>query len=88
MKKNNFIFNLCLDSGDLIAFIEMNTGWDWNDICDMEYKYRHSDIFETSNPYPIINLGETDETTFQYWVERFLEEFADDIGNNTVYIIQ
>jgi len=83
--KIDFKFDLCIDSAILIDYVSQNSGLDWDDVCDMEYKYRHSDSFETSIAYPLIELGETDVTKFQYWVEKFIEDYKEQIGDKTVY---
>ena len=53
----------------------------------MERKYRYSDHFDNHTAYPICDLGEEDETTFQYWVEKFYEAYKEIIGDKQVYII-
>jgi len=83
--KINFEFDLCIDNSILIDYVSQNSGWDWDDVCDMEKDYRHSDMFETPIAYPLIELGEKDVTTFQYWVEKFIEDYKEEIGNKTVY---
>ena len=40
MNRINFRFDLCIDVAILIDFIEQNSDFEWDDICDMEYKYR------------------------------------------------
>jgi hypothetical protein len=79
-------FDLCIDVESLIEFIEDNSDFEWNDLCDMEYEYRKSGDFE-SETYPLIKLGEEDNRKFQYWCERFLESYNNKIGSRTVYIL-
>jgi len=85
MLKIDVKFDLALDGNYLIDFIQQNTGWEWNDICEMEYKYRKEQDYDN---YPLIEIDEQNDTTFQYWVERFLETYKDEIGNKTIYVIQ
>jgi hypothetical protein len=87
MNRVKFRYNLCIPVEILIDFIEQNSDFEWNDICDMEYKYRKNGDFENSEAYPIIDLGETDESTMQYWCERFIEEYSSEIGKKTLYIL-
>lgn len=77
-------FDLCIVVESLIDFIETNSDLDWNDICEIEYKYRKSE--DLGDTYPIIDLGEQDDTKFQYWCEKFIETYKDEIGDRTVYI--
>ena len=83
--KIDFKFDLCIDSAILIDYVSQNSGWKWDDVCDMEREYRHSGEFETSDAYPLIELGEEDVTTFQYWVEKFIEDYKEEIKDKTVY---
>jgi hypothetical protein len=57
-------FDLCIDVESLIEFIEDNSDFEWNDLCDMEYEYRQSET--QSETYPLIKLGEEDNRKFQY----------------------
>jgi hypothetical protein len=79
-------FNLCIDVEILIDFIEQNSNFEWNELCEMEYRYQKSGDFDNET-YPIINLDEQDDTKFQYWCEKFLECYKDEIGDKTVYIL-
>lgn len=83
--KIDFKFDLCIDSAILIDYVSQNAGWDWDDVCDMEKEYRYLDRFETHIAYPLVELGEKDITTFQYWVEKFIEDYKEEIGDKTVY---
>lgn len=86
-------FDLCIGVEELINFIEQNSNYEWNDICDMELKYRKSMDFEDYNSYPIIELREYDESLdddnkiFHKWCEKFIDAYATEIGNRTVYIL-
>jgi hypothetical protein len=68
-------FDLCIDVESLIEFIEDNSDFEWNDLCDMEYEYRKSGDFE-SETYPLIKLGE----------EITILKAYNKIGSRTVYI--
>ena len=81
-------FDLCISVDELLEFIRLNTTHEWNDICDMEYKYRKSSNFEDDRTYPIVIIGEEDETKFHYWCEKFVEYYKEEIDGRTVYIIR
>jgi len=83
--KINFSFDYCIDNAILIDYVSQNSGIEWDDVCEMESIYRHSNNFETPIAYPLIELGESDCSTFQYWVEQFLKEYKKEIGDKTVY---
>ena len=87
MKKIDFKFDLCIDTAVLIDFVHSNTAWGWNDLCQIEYQYRHEDWCDNPAAYPLVELGETDDSKFQYWVERFLEVYKEEIGDKSVYIV-
>jgi hypothetical protein len=87
MKGEKIKFNLCIGVDELINFIDINSDLEWNDICDMEYKYRKSKDFENDRAYPIIILGEYEIDEFHKWCEKFINQYKDEIGNRTVYII-
>ena len=80
-------FNLCIPVEVLIEFISKNTEYDWNKTCEREYTYRKSRDFENDRAYPIIILGEDDESTFHYWCEAFVKKHKEEIGSKTVYIL-
>ena len=87
MKRIEFRFDFCIPVEVLIDFIEQNSNFEWNEICEMEYQYRKNGDFECSEAYPIVNLGETDDTTIQYWCEKFIEVYESEIGKKTVYVL-
>lgn len=87
MNKKEINFNLCIDVADLIDFIESNSDYEWDDICDMEYKYRTSRDFDNPKAYPIYELDETETDIFHKWCEKFLNEYKELIGDKTVYIL-
>ena len=83
-----FKFDLCIDGNIIIDYIERKTGWEWDDICDMESEYkRTNDMIEHPDVYCMVNYGEEDNTTFQYWIEQFLIDYKEEIGGKQVYII-
>lgn len=84
-----FKFDLCIDGNNIIDYIEHKTGWEWDDICDMEKEYKddYKNSIDHPDAYWIVNLGEKDDTTFQYWLEQFLKDYSEEIGDKSVCII-
>jgi hypothetical protein len=70
MNTTEIEFNLCIPVEELINFIDHNSDFEWNDICDMEYKYRKSRDFENEEAYPIIRLGDYQDNEFHIWCEN------------------
>ena len=87
MNSKKIKFNLCIDVEELINFIDINSDFEWNDICDMEYKYRKSRDFDNDRAYPIIMLGEYENDEFHKWCEKFINTYKNEIGDRTVYIL-
>ena len=87
MNKKEIKFDLCIDVEELINFIDINSEYEWDDICDMEYQYRNTRDFDNKRTYPIIVLGEYETDEFHMWCEKFLYEYKDLIGDKNVYIL-
>ena len=82
-----FKFDLCIDGNIIIDYVERKTGWEWDDICELEKKYRKEPHFDNSDAYPLCELEEEDENTFQYWVDQFIKDYSEEIGDKTVFVI-
>ena len=49
--KKEIKFDFCVGVEELIEFVETNSHLEWNDICDMEYKYRKQVYANTENKF-------------------------------------
>lgn len=85
--KENINFSACIDVCELFEFIEQNSEYDWNTICDMEYKYRKSQDFDNERAYPIIMLRVHNTNEFHKWCEAFYDAYKYKFNNKTLYIL-
>lgn len=95
MQKNKQFFYgfwFAIPHETIVEFIHINNkfNWEWNDICDMLNNYirNNKNDLEYPEAFPLIELGEENPQTIQYWFEQFLETYKTEINNNTVYLIK